>query len=75
MSFVYLFKEPALSSTDIFWSFFFKVSVLFISNLLFISSLLLAWVLCVLLFLVSLGLRLGCLFEIFLVSRGRPVFL
>ena len=56
--------------------FNFLVSISFTSALIFmISFLLLISGLFVLLFLVPLGVRLGCLFESFLVSRGRLVSL
>ena len=67
INFVYLFKKQALSFID--FSIASLVSISFISALIFmISFLLLSLGLFVLLSLVTLGVRLGCLFEIFLVS-------
>ena len=54
----------------LFWSLFY-----FISSLIFIISFLLLTLCFVSLFLILLGGRLGRLFEIFLVSWGRPVLL
>ena len=68
---VYHFKEPTVGFIDLF--LFFKIYMLFISSLIFIyPSFCWLWILFVLLFLILLDGELGCLFEIFLISWGRP---
>ena len=60
------------TSSWFYWVFL--ISILFISSLIFIISFLLL-ILGFVLFIILLGGRLGCLFEIFLVFWGRPVSL
>ena len=50
-------------------------SIIFIPLLSFLFLPSTLWALFVLLFLVPLGIMLGCLFEIFLISWGRPILL
>ena len=53
----------------------FLVSISFISSLIFVISFLLLTLGFVILFLVPIGVKLNYLFEISLVSSGRPVLL
>ena len=69
---VYRFRSSLQKTSSWFYWFsfycFFKISILFTSSLIFIISFLLLTLGFVLLFLILLGGRLGCLFDIFLVS-------
>ena len=72
----YLFKEAAFSFINLYYCFFHFFS--FISALIFMISfflLILEFVVVVVLFPIVLGVNLGCLFEVFLVSWGRIVLL
>ena len=66
INFVYLFKKPTLGFIVLFYCFF--IFVLFISSLVFIIYFFSADYVLILLLLIPLSSRLGCLFEIFPVS-------
>ena len=73
VNFVYLLKEPAFSFINLYYCFFPFFFIYFCSDIL-ISFLLLIFNFFVL-FPVVLGVKLGCLFDVFLVSWGRIVLL
>ena len=70
---VYLFKEPALGLIDLLYQFFRLYFVYFCSDYYFLHSTQLDFF--IVLFWVSLSVKLDCLFEVVLVSWGRPVML
>ena len=71
----YLFKDPGLVSLIFSGFFFFFVSILFISHLIFMIFIISFFLLTLgfILFIILLDGRLGYLFKIFIVSWGRPL--
>ena len=79
VNFVYLLKEPAFSFSNLYYCFFHFFFIYFCSDLFYFfpstNSGVFVVVVVLLLFPVVLGVKLGCLVDVFLVSRGRIVLL